>query len=120
MSNITCPYCKGKGIRRKATYVYKNFGENFVDIYVCENYPTCDSYGGRTLANKELRELRRLTHYVFDKLWKNKHMTRAKAYSLMARVLEKKRIDAHIALLNKRECRTVIEMTNRILEFNKK
>ena len=58
---ITCPYCNGRAILKDATVVYGS-SSNYGKLYVCENFPKCDSYVGAypngnpkgRLANKKL------------------------------------------------------------------
>ena len=61
-----CPYCGSHTILRSADGIYRENARNDM-LYVCKNYPVCDSYvrvqrGTKiplgTVANRELRELR--------------------------------------------------------------
>ena len=58
-------------------------------MWVCANYPECDSYVGvhkyqaepkplGTMANAELRGLRKRVHALFDPLWKSGPLRRFK------------------------------------------
>ena len=69
-SRMRCPYCGAPVVYRSAEGIYK---ENHLDamLYVCSKYPKCDAYvrvhaGTKipvgSLANKELRNLRRIAH----------------------------------------------------------
>ena len=74
--SIRCPYCKGPVSFRSADGIYRD-NRNKVMLYVCNRYPKCDAYvrthAGTnipvgTLANHELRTLRREAHFYFDQL----------------------------------------------------
>lgn len=71
---IRCPYCGRTAVLRKSSAVYKNRAiEEY--LYVCSNYPACDSYVGvhkgtmipkGSLANGALRHRRIVAHRYFD------------------------------------------------------
>ena len=74
---MRCPYCGAPVVYRSADGIYQN-NKNGVMLYVCSRYPECDAYVRvqpgtaiplGTLANGELRALRRETHQYFDKLY---------------------------------------------------
>ena len=80
-----CPYCGSHTILRSADGIYRENARNDM-LYVCKNYPVCDSYvrvqrGTKiplgTVANRELRELRAEAHRQFDKLYKHGYMSKA-------------------------------------------
>ena len=54
---ITCPYCGAHAALQKGSYVY---GENSKEeyLYVCTNYPLCDSYVGVHVGTKKPKETR--------------------------------------------------------------
>ena len=65
-------------------------------LYVCKNYPECDAYvrvhTGTTipvgsLANHELRTLRRTAHQYFDQLYLSGMMSKQDAYQWLADLL---------------------------------
>ena len=76
---MKCDYCGGEAILKDSRIIYKT--RSYGSVYVCENYPACDAYVGAhdytfepkgSLANAELRELRKQCHEVFDELWMEK------------------------------------------------
>ncbi len=86
--NTICPYCGSIAIFRDGKYVYGDSSKG-EKLYVCSNYPACDSYVGvhkgtslplGTLANSELRNKRIRAHKLFDSIWKNKLMSKKEAY----------------------------------------
>ena len=69
-SRMRCPYCGAPVIFRSAEGIYKTSHLDTM-LYVCSKYPKCDAYvrvhaGTKipvgSLANKELRDLRRTLH----------------------------------------------------------
>lgn len=73
-SSMRCPYCGGTVVYRSADGIYHDNSKGMM-LYVCSNYPECDSYvrvhAGTnipvgSLANHELRSLRRTAHHYFD------------------------------------------------------
>jgi len=127
-SNLTipCPYCGGIGTLKKSSIIY---GKDYGLVYVCENYPNCDSFVGvhkgttkplGTLANAELRDYRKQCHAAFDNLWRSRlinkvyhvyipHTTnRQKAYIWMASVLQLEEDQSHIAMLGIEQCKRLL------------
>lgn len=67
---MRCPYCGSPVILRSADGIYRE-NANGTMLYVCKRYPVCDAYVRThpgtsrpvgTLANRELRSLRREAH----------------------------------------------------------
>ena len=95
MKKIICPYCDSEATLVDASVVYRRPG--FGMVYVCARFPTCDSYVGvhqdtnkpkGSLANFELRDLRKQVHSVFDALWMgNPKVDRTEVYAAAAQVL---------------------------------
>ena len=93
-------------------------------LYVCKNYPICDSYvrvqpGTKipmgTMANGELRRLRTEAHWHFDQLYKRGYMTKDDAYRWLAVVLCVPLNQAHIGMLGEYYCKKVIEESKKLL-----
>lgn len=106
---MNCPYC-GKNAELKDNSILYG-GRSFGLSYICRGYPICDAYVGAhkksktplgTLANAELRALRAQCHSVFDRLWREKHMSRKKAYAFLSRLM--KCDEAHIGEFSKERC----------------
>lgn len=88
----SCPYCFSEVIYTSNKVIYgKEFGNG--KCYKCTH---CDAYVGvhngtniplGRLANKELRELKKQAHALFDPIWKTKQKTRSEAYADLAKAL---------------------------------
>lgn len=125
---IRCPYCGSTAILRSAEGIYHDNSEDTL-LYVCKNYPQCDSYvrvhkGTKipvgTMANHELRTLRRTAHQYFDRLYLSGIMTKQEAYQWLADILGAPLKQAHIGYLGTYYCQVVIEESQKLLERNKK
>lgn len=75
--SVICPYCN-----REAPWVEnkEKYGKNLGTYFMCYYCKTCDAYVGcrkntreplGTLANKDLRNLRKITKDFVDRLWIN-------------------------------------------------
>ena len=99
-------------------------------MFVCENFPKCDSYVGchpnttkplGRMANKKLRTMKSKAHYYFDPLWKNRVFARkkslshnrTKAYQWLAEQLDLPESKCHIGLFDVDMCRKVIQVCKR-------
>lgn len=114
---LKCPYCGGKGELQPGDRAMPGRGEP--PLYVCENFPTCDSYvrchGGTdtplgTMAGKRLRRLRKTAHDLFDPIWQaaGNELGRSTAYDAAARVMGVKG-KFHIGNLDEKGCENFIE-----------
>lgn len=123
---IHCPYCGGTAILKKATEVYQEKAlEEFV--YVCSNYPACNSYVGvhagslrpkGTLANGDLRHKRIVAHRYFDCIWKNKIMNKRDAYHWIQDSFGLNSSQAHIGQFSDYMCEQLIIKCRKVLENN--
>lgn len=111
--SLRCPYCNGKAELKDSAIIYN--GKSYGNVWVCENYPQCDSFVGvhkatnlplGTLANNELRQLRRKCHDLFDKLWKSKKMNRQEAYKQLGELMGIE--DPHIGAFTVEQCQKYI------------
>ena len=93
-------------------------------LYVCSRYPECDAYvrvqPGKaiplgTLANGDLRALRRETHHYFDRLYTSGWMTKQEAYHWLANFLQAPQSQAHIGYLGEYACKQVIRACKEML-----
>lgn len=73
-----CPYCDDS-IQLVERSVVSGQSEDAQKVWACTSYPRCDAYVGchprtskpvGTLANRELRLMRREAHNSFDWLWR--------------------------------------------------
>jgi len=90
---MKCDYCgkEAEWVENKEIYG-RNYGKSYM-MWLCRG---CDAYVGchnntrrskGSLANKELRELRKTAHALFDPLWENmdNNQTRAGAYAWLVK-----------------------------------
>ena len=118
-----CPYCGAPVVYRSADGIYKE-NSNGVMLYVCSNYPRCDAYvrvhaGTRipvgTLANQELRSLRRTAHKYFDQLYQCGIMSKEDAYRWLAELVCAPLAEAHIGYMGEYYCKLVAEKSKEML-----
>ena len=117
---VDCPYCGSKAEYRLGTSSKGelNFNDPKEQFYVCSNYPKCDTYvradihGKKrgSLANRELRRLRMMAHYLFDQLWLDGLMTRTQAYNFLWKSMGLPKKRSHIGEMNEENCRTLVRM----------
>lgn len=126
-STIRCCYCGASVTLRSAEGIIPEFKPGTM-LYVCRNYPACDSYvkvhpGTKlpmgSLANKELRTLRRKAHFHFDQLYSTGLMSREEAYEWLAAQLMLPMEKAHIGLLGPYYCQQVIDESKKLLQAQK-
>lgn len=114
-----CPYCG-----RESEYVdsIEVYHTSYGMIYLCRH---CDAYVGvhrgtdkalGRLAQKRLRQLKHKAHEYFDKVWKNKYMTRHEAYAWLSEVLEIPAEYAHIGMFSEATCERVIACSKKLLD----
>lgn len=127
MRRMRCPYCGSPVILRDADGIYQKNSEN-AKLYVCARYPACDAYvrvhtGTKTpvgtLANHELRTLRRQAHQYFDKLYTTGLMSKHEAYLWLAGILAAPLSQAHIGYLGEYYCGLVIKESKKLLAHRK-
>lgn len=109
-----CPICNEPGQWVENSVVY---GKRYGKSYMCYWCPKDRTYVGchnntaeplGTMADQELRELRKSAHALFDPLWKSGKLTRRKAYKYLTEGLgEKKQV--HIAWSDKEKCQRIID-----------
>lgn len=121
---MKCPYCGGSVTYRSADGIYRE-NPRGVMLYVCSRYPSCDAYvrvhEGTTipvgsLANGELRALRREAHQWFDRLYREGIMTKDDAYEWLSELISAPRSQAHIGFLGEYRCRQVIAESRKLVE----
>lgn len=114
-----CPYCGSKVILQDSIIIYRK--QSYGLVYTCEKYPRCDAYvschkGTKkplgTLANAELRSIRNLGHATFDRIWKEKILTRTQAYAWLAKRLGLKVEQTHFAMFDKETALKAIDIAN--------
>ena len=116
MKGPICPYCRARSILVNSTIIY---GKDYGMIYLCSNYPECDSFVGvhegtdkpkGTLANTELRNLRKECHQKFDKLWQDGDhcLDRKEAYEWLSKMMNMK--EAHIGEFGLEDCHKLLKI----------
>lgn len=119
-----CPYCEIFSVFEPSSdFIY---GRDFGPVWVCDNYPTCDSYVGchpgtseplGRLADRKLREAKKRAHAAFDQLWRakmtfgvSKKTARTAAYNWLASQLGISVNECHIGHFDKANCDRVVEI----------
>lgn len=132
--SLRCPYCGGSVNFVSAKEIYGNTAEKGSYIYVCNNYPQCDSYVNADkktlkplgeLADGSLRRKRVLAHKSFDRIWKQNIMTRNDSYKWLSEKLNlstSTRLNkrCHIGMFREYMCNKTIEYSNEIMKNCKK
>ena len=122
-----CPYCSSPVTLRSADGIYRDNSAG-VKLYVCSRYPECDAYvrvipGTSTpvgsMANGELRALRRDAHRHFDLLHQTGLMSKGEAYVWLAGMLQAPMSQAHIGYLGAYYCKQVIDESSKMLKIRR-
>jgi hypothetical protein len=116
-----CPYCHQPTLEVTGDEIY-GFGRGYghIKMYKCSG--DCDAYStskleygvrvaSGSLANKELRELRKTCHKLFDAQWKgkpNEKMARRKRYVWLQEFTKLPDELAHIGMFNIEQCKALI------------
>jgi hypothetical protein len=115
-----CPVCGSKPVLNSREAVGYG-GQGSGKVWTCSNWPDCDTYVGchrkttiplGTLADGELRSLRKRAHNAFDWSWKKGGMTRDGAYGLLMEELGLEENEAHIGMMDQEQCRQTIRIFN--------
>ena len=116
-TEVECPYCGNL-----ATYMtsFEFYGKRYSsNLYGCE---PCDARVGThgkgkrplgTLADGQLRNLRKMCHAKIDPAWKKGGVRRRAVYSRLARKMGLPSKEAHIGLFNVDQCRRLLGMLER-------
>lgn len=125
---VRCPYCGAVARYQSADGIYRENSRN-VMLYVCPNYPECDSYvrvhqGTKvpvgSMANPELRRLRKEAHFHFNRLYLDGYMTKDEAYRWLAYIINTTDMkNAHIGNMSEYYCGVVIEKSKEFIERQK-
>ena len=124
MKNLRCQYCGATARLRSAEGIYRHGGYG-VELYVCSNYPSCDSYvrvhpGTEvpvgSLADAKLRALRVRAHQHLGALYESGLMTKQEAYSWLAFALCLPPSQTHIGYFGEHYCNLVISECSKYME----
>ena len=121
MENMTiCRYCGGVIRLVLAWTVYgestDRLGKRGEMIYQCQNCNARVGYHRGTtrplgnVANEVLRLKRVETHRAFDSFWKQRHMSRTRAYKWLAEQMGLSEEETHIAAFEMDQCQRVIAL----------
>lgn len=111
---MKCPYCGNEAKYCENKEIYgRNFGKSFM-CYFCR---LCDAYVGThnnskrplgTMANKQLRVWRQITHREIDAYWKAGLCSRGRMYELLKIIFGKV---IHVGESDIEMCRKIIKAT---------
>ena len=111
MKRVTCPYCWKEPVWVENKVVYgKNYGKSYM-MYYCKK---CDAYVGchnntkeplGTLADAELRDLRKQVHNLIDPLWQSGEVRRRDIYQQLSDYMG---FSFHTGEATKEDCLKVI------------
>jgi ssDNA-binding Zn-finger/Zn-ribbon topoisomerase 1 len=125
---LNCNNCGAIANLESSKKVYG--GRDYGLLYICSNYPTCDSYIGihrgttkplGSLANADTRYWRMRAHNIFDMFWREKSIKksirtnkyekpRSVAYEWLAKKLKIKYQHCHIGMFDIETCKKVVEV----------
>lgn len=111
-----CPYCGNVSTLTSSKEVYS--GRDYGPIYLCKcvpNWAYVGCHSGTTipmgrLADYELRFWKKKAHDAFDPLWRNKHMSRSKAYAWLANAMGIPVKDCHVGMFDIALCQKAVEL----------
>ena len=119
---MKCPQCNREAVLRTAAEVFGVGTKIKGHFWTCPRHPLHDYTVGchpgtykplGELANKETRGWRARAHASFDGLWQNGHMTRTEAYTWMKRSMGLAEAKAHIACMDVKQCKDLIQRSER-------
>lgn len=123
---VKCPTC-GKLAKFVNSQVI--YGKPYGMVWVCRDYPFCDSYVGAhkesglplgTLADANTRKARIDAHAAFDELWKRgKIVSRTQAYKELAKYMGMPVKKCHIGSFKMIQCKMVEDFVKDFYKKNK-
>lgn len=109
---VTCGFCGKAAVMVSSLDFY---GRDYkTNIWKCDD---CKAYVGThgntskplgTLANKELRELRKKCHALIDPYWKKGKYSRTDVYKRMSKALNIPMKETHIGMFDEEKCLKLI------------
>jgi len=113
-----CPHCGEEAVLVDSIKVYR---KSYGNIWLCWNYPQCNSYVGvhketneplGILGNANERFWRKEAHSAFDPLWMgDTDSTRSEAYRKV-KVIMRAQKDIHIGEADEAQCKKIIAAAN--------
>lgn len=127
---IQCPYCGSNAVLRPASKVFGTKArENNRFLYVCANWPACDSYVTAhledrrpmgTMANGQLRHKRILAHKALQAYRKATNTKKWASYIWLEGKLGLDQQRTHIGMFSDDECDRVIALCRKEIVISKK
>ena len=121
LSGRVCPYCKERSELIDSKFIY---GKSYGMVWKCPD-PACDAYVGvhkgteialGRLANRELREYKKMAHAEFDKIWRLGIMKRREAYEWLSNQMQLSKDLCHIGMFDVAQCQKVIEICKTFID----
>ena len=115
---MKCNLCNGNISIQDSSIIY---GKSYGYIHICDS---CGAFVGchpnskialGTVANTELRELRKTCHKYFDVMWKSGRVSRTGAYKWLQKSMQLSPEEAHIGMFDVDKCKKLL----RILSIGK-
>lgn len=115
--------------KTKVWRFFQKHGDAFMLHRLPGAFPECDAYvrvhAGTnipvgSLANHELRSLRRTAHHYFDQLHLSGYMSKQDAYQWLADLIMAPLSEAHIGHLGEYYCKLVIEESRKLLDRSRR
>ena len=111
-----CPYCEEDSKLVSGSDVWPGRSDLY-DLKIWECKPCKSRVGCKkntdiplgSLANPELRLIRRRAHESFDPIWKSARVSRSKAYADLADYLKLGTSECHIGMMREGMCQRVID-----------
>lgn len=116
---VICPYCGENAVLIDSVEIY---GKSYGWMYQCAPCDARVGCHGRSktplgrLANRELRELKKHVHRVFDLVWKTRFMTRKQAYRWLGEKMNLSKSECHVGMFDIEECRRAIAAVGDLYE----
>lgn len=120
-----CPYCGKQAEKANGTMIYPERPDlkdlKILVCWPCDARVGCHKKSGTPLgrlANRTLRRYKQTAHRAFDRLWKDRHMSRSEAYR---RLSLKFGVDhqVHIGWMDVEDCKKVVIYTHEIFKEHK-
>ena len=101
---MTCPKCGGTPKRTKTRYGPR--------LDCCGLW----AWGEHPLADAATHDARKKAHAAFDPIWRDGHMSRGKAYKMLAEEMGLSRDDCHMKLMTAEQASLVPGIATKIKE----
>ena len=117
----SCPYCGSPTQLVNDSEIYgKSFGTKCYVCRPCKAWVGCHKGTDKALgrvADSALRELKHKAHDVFDRIWKEKYLSRTEAYEILSIAFDLPSEQTHIGMFDEDLCRKTIDLSDVILKY---